>query len=178
MLRIIPADTAEEPYRAPDIELDDFGIGDLLLNGFDHEAQPGDFRSEQGIRTQVIICLMTDRRVERSELRDGDENRGWVGDSFDLEDGETPLGSRLWLLRRSALTDGILPMAELYARDALQPLLAQNVVVRVAVKASIDKQAQRLDLAVALYGRDGATVFNEKFGMLWRQVDVAGTLAR
>lgn len=178
MLRIISTGDSDELYRIPDIELDALGIGDLVLNDLLHEVQPGDFRSEQAIRTQVIICLLTDRRVEKSELRSGDENRGWIGDSFDLMDGETAIGSRLWLLRRSALHDGIETLAETYAREALAPLLAQKAVVRVDVKATADRAKNQLDLDIRLYGRDGAMIFAEKFGLLWRQIDVAGTLAR
>jgi phage gp46-like protein len=178
MLRIIPSGSDEEPYRIPDLELDDYGVGDLVLNALSHDTQPGDFRAEQGLRSQVIICLGTDRRVDPSELRSGDENRGWVGDSFDMAQGETPLGSKLWLLRRSALYPGIETLAETYAREALQPLLAQKAVVRVDVTATASNEQNRLDLDVKLYGRDGATVFAEKFGLLWRQIDVAGAYAR
>jgi phage gp46-like protein len=96
MLKIISVDNAADPYRAPDIGWDG-QVGDLLLNALTHPDAPGDFRAEQGLATQVLICLMTDARVDDSEMRDGDENRGWVGDSFDRMAGETPIGSKLWL---------------------------------------------------------------------------------
>lgn len=173
MLKIIPVDDVEEPYRAPDLGWDGF-VGDLILNPLTHPTAPGDFRAEQGLATQVLICLMTDRRVEASELRDGDENRGWIGDSFDTMEGETPIGSRLWLLRRSALYPGIEIKAEDYAREALRPLIDQGVVVRIDVKATPDFDANRLDLAVSLYGRNGAQVYSSKFELLWRQIDGVG----
>lgn len=168
MLKIIPVAEAAEPYRAPDLVFDGVAA-DLVLNSLLHADNPGDLQSEQGLATQVLICLMTDRRVEASELRDGDTNRGWIGDSFDTMDGETPLGSRLWLLRRSALTDGIEALAESYVREALQPLLDQQAVVRADVTVTADRMANRLDVTVALYGRDGAQVFNNRYELLWRQ---------
>jgi phage gp46-like protein len=170
MLKIIPVDEAEEPYRAPDLDWNGV-VGDLVLNPLMHASAPGDLKAEQGLHTQVLICLMTDRRVEDSELRDGDENRGWFGDSFDTVEGETPIGSRLWLLRRSALVPGIEVLAEDYAREALQPLLDQQAVARVDVNAVVVRAQNRMDLTVSLFGRNGAQVYNSKFELLWRQID-------
>lgn len=170
MLRIIPLDEADEIYRSPDLGWDGF-IGDLLLNDLNHASAPGDLRAEQGLATQVLILLMTDRRVEESELRDDEQNRGWLGDSFDRLDGEDILGSRLWLLRRRSIYDGIEVDAQDYAREALQPLVTQGAVARIDVTAIANRAENRLDLDIALYGRDGETVFNQKFGLLWRQID-------
>lgn len=170
MLRIIPLDEADEIYRSPDLGWDGL-LGDLLLNSLTHPTAPGDFRAEQGLATQVLILLMTDRRVEDSELRDGEQNRGWLGDSFDRLDGEDVLGSRLWLLRRRSIYDGIEVDAEDYAREALQPLITQGAVARIDATATAKRAENRLDLEIALYGRDGETVFNQKFGLLWRQID-------
>lgn len=170
MLKIIPVDDAEEPYRAPDLIWDGI-VGDLAINPLTHPDAPGDLRAEQGLATQVLIHLMTDARVEQSELRDGDDNRGWFGDSFDVMDGEQPIGSRLWLLRRSALTDGIEVEAQDYAREALQPLLSQSAVARIDVAAVADRANSRLVLTVTIYGRNGEVTFDKKFELLWRQID-------
>ncbi|MQB36881.1 hypothetical protein DXT97_08720 [Agrobacterium tumefaciens] len=170
MLRIIPLDEADETYRSPDLGWDGL-VGDLLLNDLLHPTSPGDFRAEQGLATQVLILLMTDRRVEDSELRDGEQNRGWLGDSFQRLDDEDVLGSRLWLLRRRSIYDGIEVDAEDYAREALQPLITQGAVARIEATATANRAENRLDLIIALYGRDGETVFNQKFGLLWRQID-------
>lgn len=170
MIRIIPIEGEDEPYRSPDLGWDGI-VGDLILNGFDHPTAPGDFRAEQGLATQVAILLLTDRRVEESELRDGEENRGWLGDSFDRMDGEEPIGSRLWLLRRRSLYDGIETDAQDYALESLQPLITQGAVTRIDAVATIDRTANRLDLEVSLYGRDGGRVYDHKFEGLWRQIN-------
>ncbi|NLS02328.1 hypothetical protein HGP14_02950 [Rhizobium sp. P32RR-XVIII] len=169
-MKIIPVDDTEELYRSPDLGWDGI-VGDLILNPLTHPDAPGDFRAEQGLATQVLICLMTDRRVEASELRDGDENRGWIGDSFDAMEGETPIGSRLWLLRRSSLYPGIEIKAQDYAREALEPLIRQGAVSKVDAVATPDFAANRLDLAVSLYGRNGTQIYTSKFELLWRQID-------
>lgn len=179
MLRITPASDQADPYRIPDLVLDEYGVADLVVNDLLTGENPGDFQCGQGLRTQVIICLLTDARVETSELRSGDENRGWIGDTFDIAAGETPIGSKLWLLRRSSLYDGIETMAEIYARQALKPLIDQGACVRVDATATADRARNTLTLEVSLYGRDGAAVFQEKFELLWRQVNALdGTVAR
>jgi phage gp46-like protein len=170
MLKIIPVDDGEDPYRAPDLGWDGVA-GDLIVNGLSHPQAPGDLRAEQGLATQVLICLMTDRRVDPSELRDGDENKGWIGDSFDRMDGEDELGSRLWLLRRSAIYDGIETVVEAYVREAMQPLIKQGAAVRSDVTVSTDRPANSLSFSIALYGRDGTKIYNRNFELLWRQID-------
>ncbi|MBB3608678.1 phage GP46 family protein [Rhizobium sp. BK602] len=170
MLKIIPIEGDEDPYRAPDLGWDG-EVGYFVINPLTHADAPGDFRAEQGLATQVLIYLMTDRRVDPSELRDGDENRGWVGDSFDMAAGEQPLGSRLWLLRRSAIYDGIEVKVEAYVREALQPLLDVGAVVRIDVTVEVDRPGNRVSYEVSLYGRDGRRVYDNQFELLWRQID-------
>lgn len=119
------------------------------------------------LQTAVLICLMTDIRVEPSELPDGEANRGWPGDGFDRAPDEPQLGSRLWLLRRRALTPGLATEAEDHARAALQTLIDQGVAVRCDVTATARPEANRLDLAVALAGRDGRARYQQRFAVLW-----------
>lgn len=170
MLRIIPLEESEEPYRAPDLGWDGVS-GDLILNALDHPSAPGDLRAEQGLATQVLIHLQTDRRVEESELPNGEQNRGWIGDSFDQMDGEDPLGSRLWLLRRRAIYDGIETDVEDYVREALEPLITQGAVASIRVAVSVDRAVNRVDYVVTLTGRDGSRVYEQKFELLWRQIN-------
>lgn len=160
----------EQAYRAPDI-LWDGQRGDLAINPLTHPTTPGDFRAEQGLATQVLICLMTDRAVDPSELPEGVENRGWPGDAFDLEEGEMPLGSKLWLLRRQALYTGIEIRAEAYIREALQPLLDQKAVVSISVDVIADRATNRMEFTIALYGRDGKRIYDQKFTELWDQLN-------
>lgn len=168
----------EKTYRSPDLLWDGYS-GDIAVNALTHREAPGDFRAEQGLATQVLICLMTDRRVEPSELPEGVENRGWPGDAFDTESGETPLGSKLWLLRRSAIGDMTATKAEAWIREALQPLIDQKAVVSVDVDITVDRARNRMDYVVSLYGRDGRKVYDNNFTYLWDQLNgVANPIAR
>lgn len=168
-MRILPIAEPAEPLLLPDMVWDG-ETGDLAI-----DLARSDLQCAAAIETAVIICLMTDRRVEPSELPEGESNRGWPGDAFDLLPGEVPLGSKLWLLRRRALTgpDGasIEILAADYAREALQTLIDQGVAVRAEVSATRDETCNRLDLDVALYGRDGAQIYHRRFDDLWRQID-------
>ena len=170
MLKIIPLDASEEPYRAPDLVWDG-EAGDLMVNALTHPLAPGDFRAEQALATQVLICLMTDAHVDDSELPDGVENRGWVGDSFDLAEGETPIGSKLWLLRRRSIYEGIETEVEDHVRSALQTLIDQGAVASIDVSVTADRPRNRLDYEVSLYGRSGTLAFNRKFQLIWDQIN-------
>jgi phage gp46-like protein len=169
-LEIRPFDTVNEPQLAPDLVFDAArGVADFALAGMADAVNPGGLQSRAAILTAVVICLFTDRRVEAIQLRDGDVNRGWPGDSFDLRDGDDVLGSRLWLLRRRALDDAAIRDAEDFAREALQPLVDQGLFVRFDVTVTADKAARRLDLLIEGFGRDGTRTFDNRFGILWDQ---------
>lgn len=177
-MRIVPLDAPADPLLDPDLVWDG-RIGDLAVTSLLDIDNPGGLRCGQALATAILICLMTDARAEAIELRDGDVNRGWPGDSFDLQAGETPLGSKLWLLARRAIEPGIETLAEDYAREALQTLIDQGAVARFEVTAAADRPARRLDLAVTAYGRDGAQIYDQKFAVLWDQTDgVSSPLAR
>ncbi|MEM9734235.1 MAG: phage GP46 family protein [Pseudomonadota bacterium] len=169
-MKITPLTLAAETLLDPDIVWNG-RVGSLRVTPHDHPSNPAGFQAEQAIATAVLICLQTDRRVDPSELADGEENRGWPGDGFDLEPGETPLGSRLWLLRRRALTEEIEIEAQDYAEEALQTLIDQGVFVRVKATARADFEFNRLDLTVDGFGEEGAATFHERYQILWDQLD-------
>jgi len=191
-MRVVPISEAAEPIRLPDliwnpltfsadIAMDEpdpaaLASGVLPASSSDPIARStgtGDLVNGHAIETAVLICLMTDRRVEPYELPEGESNRGWPGDGFDMQAGDVPLGSKLWLLRRRALEPGIEVEAEDYAREALNTLLAQQVAVRADVTATAERANNRLVLDVALYGREGAAVYQKRFAVLWEQIDGA-----
>ena len=144
----------------------DFGISNSIADG------PGGLVAKDPIRSAVILLLFTDCRVEGYEIdagRAGDQ-RGWPGDGFDLDtnNGEQALGSKLWLLRRMDLNDQTALWAQAEAKRALGPLIVQGACVRVDASAEPDYARDTMRMAIALYGRDGSAVFNEKFDLLWK----------
>jgi len=169
-MKIIPLSPAAEPLLDPDLVWDG-RIGDLVTTPIDDPVNPGGFRATQALATAILICLMTDARADATELREGDVNRGWPGDSFDRDFDEPPLGSKLWLLRRRALTGEVETLAEDYTRAALQPLIDQGAVARFDVAASADRAKSTLVLSIAGYGRDGSQVHDQKYAVLWEQLN-------
>ncbi|HEV2501485.1 MAG TPA: phage GP46 family protein [Mesorhizobium sp.] len=170
-MRIIALDGPALPMLDPDVVWNGI-VGDLEITPADAPINPAGLRAGQSLATAVLICLMTDCRVEATELRDGQANRGWPGDSFDLEPGEVALGSRLWLLRCRALAPDIELEAQDYARAALQPLIDDGAFARFDVTASVNRPQNRLDLDVRGYGNAGEQRFSQRFALLW------GALAR
>lgn len=154
------------------------GFADWALADPDEAQNRGGLRAKAGIATAVVLALFTDKRIDPDHplyfLADGDA-RGWWGDGIDVREdlGEGPLGSHLWLLERAPLTILGLPAtqwAEQFALEALATLRDQGVCVRIEAQATMNEIESRLELAVALYGRDGSVVFDRKFDVLWKQV--------
>lgn len=164
-MRIIPVESDAEPILTPDLVW--FGTsGDLVI-----DRTTGDLQCSQALLTAVLICLQTDCRADPSELPAGETNRGWPGDAFDMQLGDVPLGSKLWLLRRRSTADDVEILAADYAREALQTLIEQGAAVSAEVTATVEAANARLDLDIALYGRHGAAIFNQRFAVLWDQVN-------
>ena len=171
-MRIIPLAGEAEPMLSPDLVWDGI-MGDLALAEPSEVQNRGGLRARAQLETAVLICLMSDARAAAEELRDGDTNRGWPGDTFDLDTaaGEAPIGSRLWLLERSTVDAVETPRrAEDYARAALQPLLDQGAAAAVTARAEADPARNRLTLAVTLTDRAGGLLVSRRFSLLWERL--------
>lgn len=149
--------------------------GDWAIAGAQAGNQGG-LAARAAIATAILLCLFTDRRCPDDHplrfLADNDP-RGWWGDGVDVRDdlGEGAMGSLLWLLERSILTAPETKMwAEAFALEALRPLIDQGVAVKATAVATANPALGRLDMEIALFGRDGQAVFSQRFQDLWRQV--------
>ena len=103
----------------------------------------------------AVISLLTWRRAGADDRLDDAERFGWWGDSFPSQNNDR-IGSRLWQLRRRALTAQTVQDATTYAREALQWMLDDGRVVDVAITTT--RGVDRLDMRIALVFRDGATL--------------------
>ena len=150
-------------------------VGDFALSAGGGDGPGGGLVAANPLRSAVILLLFSDARADPSDLRfeHRGDRRGWVGDGFDVDTaaGEAPLGSKLWLYRRSVLSDltGMEMAAE--AERALQPLIRQGAVVEIRTKAAVDKVGGRITLTVNLYGRNGREAYADQFDLLWRRAD-------
>lgn len=96
-----------------------------------------DAADHEGIESELVVAILSDARVDPSEVPPGTPLRGYWADSFDPS-GEQ-LGSRLWLLEQAAATPANARRAEQYLRDATAYLLR-------------DKRARAIDVAAELEG--------------------------
>lgn len=165
-MRIVPLASPDEPMLSLDVVWDGV-MGDYAPALASEPSNRGGLAARRQLATAVLLCLMTDRAADPSELRDGDEQRGWAGDAIA---GEAPLGSKLWLLRRRTVDAVETPrLAVDYARAALQTLIDQQAVAAFEISAEARPADRMLVLTVAGTDRQGATVVASRYGVLWDQ---------
>jgi phage gp46-like protein len=134
------------------------GAADMLLAG-------DDLASDAGLSTAALLSLVTDRRAEDDDvLPSGDgDRRGWWGDEFAEVEGDR-IGSRLWLLDRSAMRGDLIRRGEELVREALVWMLEDRVVERIDV--AVETGAKELLFAIALH-RPGKDPVAFRYAHVW-----------
>jgi phage gp46-like protein len=126
--------------------------------------------AKHALNTAILISLFTWRSAEPyDQLPSGTDPKGWWGDAIDLDENETKIGSRLWLLYRSPLTDETARRAEDYAYEALTPLVTQGAVARFVCTATAYPVKGWLALDVKAFSQAGQLIYDQKFERIWRQ---------
>lgn len=115
-------------------------IAITIENGcYDLRQEAGDLLGDNGLETAVIIALFTDKRVTEEQLPSfTDDKRGWWGDMIPVIDRDQ-VGSRLWTLDRSKITNETLRLHEDYAKEALQHFIEDGVATAVNVEANYNE---------------------------------------
>ncbi|MFA3779580.1 phage GP46 family protein [Yersinia sp. 1652 StPb PI] len=137
---------------------------------WDVDASLGDWQTGRGgvldgddLHTAILLSLFTDRLARIDDAIDGDDRRGWWGDSGAL----SAIGSRLWLLRREKLTTQVAIKAEDYAAEALAWLTEDRVVAAINTRAQII-YPNTLLLIIA-YQQPGKAQSSVKFSWVWEE---------
>ena len=125
------------------------------------------FAEDGGLETAVLLSLFLDRRANADdEMPDGDDDpRGYWGDAFAEVEGDR-FGSRLWLLRRSALTTETLNRAREYVLEALAWLKEDAVASDVRVETEI-QGLETLTIGIEIDRQEGGT---QRFGFSWDRI--------
>ena len=135
-------------------------------------ANPGGLLAKAAIATSVINSLFWDAPCPKDHplfhLAEGDP-RGYWGNGLDLGQDDVE-GSLLWLLERGVATDEMARWGRQFALDALKPMIAAGVCVRIDATCKVLPRLNGVALDIQLYGRDGTTVFQSQFDVAWRQV--------
>ncbi|MCK7149735.1 phage tail protein [Enterobacter roggenkampii] len=116
----------------------------------------------------VVISLFTHRRADPDD--NVDVPMGWWGDTWPAVANDR-YGSKLWLLQRSKLTNGLVNTVRSYLRDALQWMQDDGVVTRI----DIDIQRtgiNELGNKIVLWRRDGPVTIS--FNDLWSVITNGG----
>jgi len=82
----------------------------------------------------VIVSLFSWRRANPDDELPGDERMGWWGDTYPTVANDR-IGSRLWLLSRSKLTEQVRLKAKEYAEEALRWLIDDGIASRIEVES-------------------------------------------
>ena len=127
----------------------------------DWQTGGGGLQDGNDLETAILISLFTDRLARTDDGIDGDDRRGWWGDT----NSEYPIGSRLWLVRREKLTTKVALKAEDYANEALVWLLDDGVVTAISSNAQI-VYPNRLNLIIS-YQQPTQTQASVKFSWVW-----------
>jgi len=141
--------------------------GDLVIEN-------GDLKREEGLSTAVMISLFTDARADDSDPYDNNDRKGWWGDLVSEVDGDN-IGSKLYLLDRSKITDETTVNAKQYIIDALQWMIEDEVAESVEVDTWIfgSKGNERLGTKIQIFKKEGNDeVFT--FDDLWSNTPTVG----
>ncbi|EPE6243668.1 phage GP46 family protein [Escherichia coli] len=114
----------------------------------------------------VIISLFIWRRAGRDD--DAPQIFGWWGDTWPAVQNDRT-GSRLYLLRRSKLTNKTPQLARDYAREALAWMVEDGVASRLDINA-VRTGTDSLALAITIYQRDG-NIHNIIFDDIWSELN-------
>lgn len=153
---VLPQPFVPTVKRGSDVELAWDGMGaDASLDQYD-------LRSENGLRTAVMLSLFADRRAGSDDIVDDDDKRGWWADMF----AARPIGSRLWLLDREKDLPEVVNKAHDYAREALEWLVEDGIAKTVEVDVT-SESAEHLEIHVRIK-RPNNDLLKMKFQRRWQ----------
>jgi len=162
-------------YNVPDIRLVQNNIFPAYDVTVDWSLLPdGRLDDTQALATAIIVALGTNALADvDDELPDPDstDRCGWWGDMDADIWGAWPIGSKLWLLRRSKIVSAnqgqasTLMLVENYIRDAIQPFVDRRVCSSFDVWVDrVDKQ--RIDALIRIY-RGPLQDIELRYAILW-----------
>lgn len=102
---------------------------------YDLSLENGEFKTDDSLKTAILISLFTDVKSELSELSQiQTSQKGYWGDVFFEEN----TGSKIWLLEGSKATNETLNRAKEYALESLAWLIEDGIAEDIIVNTSYD----------------------------------------
>ncbi|ATM85571.1 MULTISPECIES: phage GP46 family protein [Yersinia] len=121
----------------------------LMVNG----QQQSVSTPTDNLTRSVIISLFSWRRADSDD--DSEQPMGWWGDSYPTIQNDR-IGSRLYLLQRTTLTNNTVELARGYLEQALAWLKDDGVVSRIAINVQ-RRGTDILTAEITLYRNDGSS---------------------
>jgi phage gp46-like protein len=140
----------------------------------------GTLDDDHALATAVVVALGTDRLAGRDDVLpdpDSTDRAGWWGDldAENIWDG-WPIGSKLWLLRRSriapsgSLEGSTVARVKQYIAEALQPFIDQRIASQFEIAAERSTEDRnRIDAGVSIY-RGPRLAVDLRFQVLWDDI--------
>ena len=133
------------------------------VKAYDLAVASGDLLTGDDLKNAVLISLFSWARADEGETDASSPRYGWWGDLF----ADTPLGSKLYLLRRAKITPETLMRAREYILDALSWMVRDGVAADVSADVSRSSfDLLRVDAVVTITRPDNATE-SVRFTDLW-----------
>ena len=139
----------------------------------------GTLDDSQALATAVIVALGTDRLASPDDILpdpDSTDRAGWWGDmdAQELFDG-WPVGTRLWLLKRTKIVGpesvegSTVARVEQYIREAIQPFVDLKIATGFDVQAA-RVGVNRIDAYLVIYRGPKSPVVL-RFQVLWNEIE-------
>lgn len=138
----------------------------------------GTLDDSQALATAIIVALGTNMLAGPDDILpepDLTDRQGWWGD-LDAQEiwGGWPIGSRLWLLRRSKITDSnaaqgsSVAWVKSYIAESIQPFISNLIASRMQIDAWRNG-IEQIDAVVRIY-RGPLLEINLQFQILWNEI--------
>lgn len=137
------------------------GLYDLAVDG-------NVFASAGGFETAIPVSLFTDARAPAALVAEPQNRRGWIGNLMTATTMRQ-LGSILWVLDQSRITQERLNVARLAAQDAFQWMLDDGVALAVLVDVVRTSQS---GIIIHIQITDTSNVVS-RYQTLWRATDAS-----
>lgn len=137
------------------------GLYDFVIEG-------NEFASAGGFETAIPVSLFTDARAPAALVSEPQYRRGWIGNILTAATMRQ-LGSILWVLDQSRITQERLNVARLAAQDAFQWMVDDGVAL--GVKVDVQRNSV-IGIIVFIEITDTSNVVS-RYQTLWRATDAS-----
>lgn len=137
------------------------GLYDFVIEG-------NEFASAGGFETAIPVSLFTDARAPAALVAEPQNRRGWIGNIMTAATMRQ-LGSILWALDQTRITQETLNLARLEAQSAFQWMIDDSVALGVLVDLS---RAPAGAIVITIRITDTSNVVS-RYQTLWRATDAS-----